>query len=188
MVGRDQLPQSPPFSACEHFTHQLIQNSFSVEHKIIHAEICRLVVELIVTSSENSTLFQKVMEPESLEVLFELSSQEGNLTGFRYGMNIIAYMLQIINPDFRGSDLIPMTADISHLPLVAQKMLKSTPILLQQVISPPVSREITNQMGKSVLVSLTRFRSESGSFWVYQTRCTSVYRQLVGTRIHQSNR
>lgn len=88
------------------------------------------------------------MEPESLEILFEKIFETGNASGFRFGLNIVTYMLRVINPDFRGSDLIPMDADIPRLPLVVRKVLHFIPTLLQQITSPPVHREITNQSGR----------------------------------------
>lgn len=114
------------------------------------------MVEIILTSTETSRLLEKILLPESLEILFENIFKAGNLSGFRYGLTVVSYMLRSLNPDFRGDELLPTDAPVTQLPWIIQKVLSLIPDLLPYATSPPVSREITNQSGKFAIFSTNR--------------------------------
>eukprot|EP01127_Copromyxa_protea_P005811 TRINITY_DN15664_c0_g1_i1.p1 TRINITY_DN15664_c0_g1~~TRINITY_DN15664_c0_g1_i1.p1 ORF type:complete len:522 (-),score=70.00 TRINITY_DN15664_c0_g1_i1:76-1641(-) len=130
--------------------HKSLLSKFHPESAVIHPEISRLMVEILLTSGETSPLLQKVTEPESLDTLFEKIFLPNNPTGFRYGMTVISYMLRSLNPEFRGFDNISADAPTEQLPLVVQKVIQFLPKLMENVLSPPSQRMITNQLGQTV--------------------------------------
>jgi hypothetical protein len=69
---------------------------FAPEHTKLQSDLARTLIELALTSGDNSPLLVKFYSSEILELLIDLITRENNTYGFRAGMAVLSQLLRVL--------------------------------------------------------------------------------------------
>jgi len=130
-----------------------IINRLSIEHTYLHVDLPLTISEILMRANTGAPILQDITSEENISLLFDLTLQRENPSGFRHGMNMVNQILRLVAIEQAEADaetLLPATTPLVNLSPVVQIAVKNIQKLYELLEEPLVFTEITNQRGDKV--------------------------------------
>lgn len=121
------------------------------EYTYLHVDLPITISEILMRTKTGAPILQDVMNQENINLLFDLTLQTTNPSGFRHGMNMVNQILRLVAIEQAESDnSVSQTTPLINLPPVVQVAVKNIDKLYTMLESPLVTKQITNQKGENI--------------------------------------
>lgn len=134
------------------FIKQMI-NKLSIEHTYLHVDLPLAISEILMRTTTGSPIYQEIMSLENITLLFDLTLQPTNPSGFRYGMNMVNQILRLVaieQAEAEADAILPTSTPLENLSPIIQISLKNIDKFYELLKNPLGSFKITNQTGDSI--------------------------------------
>jgi len=125
------------------------------DYTYLHVDLPTTISEILMRTNTGAPILQDIMNENNINLLFELTLQNENVSGFRHGMNMVNQILRLVAIEQAESDQNSQPSHLSNspinlLPPVVQISLKCFDKLFEMLKKPLVSVQLTNQKGETI--------------------------------------